>query len=430
MSSIVTNEFRVHNAQSFIEDVKIYNYYMAIGKVDEWDTRDLKPLDTRRSQIYSWDTMIGGKKILAGRVSLVIPRIDWAAGTTYTMYDDTNGDLDSSAFYVITDELNVYKCLDNNNNAPSTVKPTGTNITTITLSDGYIWKFMYKVSLEDSNNFITRNFMPVKTLLDEDDSYQWPVQKNAVDGSIEAIGIVESGSGYQTTPEIAISGDGEGATAIALLIDGVVTKIQITNPGRGYTHAKIEFIGGDPLTPAQARAIMSPKGGHGSDPAMELFGRNVMLGATMSGSEDDQIPITNDFRIVTIIKEPMIQGDPEYTESFVIPTVFNALTRIEFAAEYAGEFNLDDLVTGRSSGATGRIVSFDSATNTVGLCNVDGNFEMDESLDTSSGGTAVVGKITPPDFVRGSGSVIYYDYRLPISRAIDQEENIRVTLEF
>ena len=430
MSSSVTNEFRVINAQNFIEDVKIYNYYIAIGKVDEWTTRDLKPLDTRHAQIYSWDSMIGGKRVLAGRVSLVIPRVDWSAGTTYSMYDDLDGDLDMEAFYVLTDESNVYKCINNNNNSPSTVKPTGTGTTSITLSDGYVWKFMYKISLEDSNNFVTRNFIPVITLKEENDSYQWQVQSNAVRGTVDAIQITDGGTGYQSIPEVVITGNGEGAMAVATVVDGVVTRIQVTNPGHDYTYANVELVGGDPVGKSQARAIISPKGGHGSDPAQELFGRHVMLGATLSGAEDEQIPVTNDFRIVTIIRDPMIKGDPEYTETYTIPTVFNETTRIKFAAEYAGEFNLDDIVTGRTSGATGKIVYFDGTTNTISLCNVSGEFNLDESIDTSSGGTSIIGEITEPDLVKGSGNIIYYDYRLPISRAVDQEENIRVTLEF
>ncbi len=429
MSSIVTNEFRVQNAQNFISDVKLNNYYIAIGKIDDWQTSSRTPLNTREIQIYNWNSMIGGKKILDNRISLVIPRIDWTMGTIYSMYDDTNDELDTSSFYVLTDESNVYKCLDNNNGAASTVKPTGTNISNIILSDGYIWKFMYKISIEESNNFVTNNFIPVKTLLEGDDSYQWAVQSNAIDGNIEVIKVTNGGVGYQNAPEIVITGNGVGATAVATIEDGIVTKIQVTDAGSGYTYAKVEIIG-DCTQQATAHAIMSPNGGHGSDPANELFGRHVMLGATLNGSEDEQIPVTNDFRIITIVRDPTFTGDPEYTEDFNIPTVFNQLTRVTLATGYTGELNLDDIVTGLSSGATGKIANFDTTNNIISLCNVIGEFTPNESIETSSGGVTVIGDITPPDFIANTGSIIYCDYRNPISRATDQEENIRVTLEF
>ena len=45
--------------------------------------------------------------------------------------------LEDARFYVMTDEYNVYKCLDNNNNALSVNKPIGTQVLPITLADGY-----------------------------------------------------------------------------------------------------------------------------------------------------------------------------------------------------------------------------------------------------------------------------------------------------
>lgn len=430
MSSIVTNEFRVQNAQNFVNDVKTYTYYVTIGKVDDWETNSRTPLNTRQAQIYNWSSMIGGKQILSNRISLVIPRIDWTYGTTYEMYDDTNNDLDTSSFYVVTDEANVYKCLFNNGGQPSIVKPTGTNISNISLSDGYIWKFMYNISIEESNNFMTNNFMPVKTLLEDDGSLQWTVQSNATSGSIDVIKIEDNGLGYTEAPTVTIVGDGKGATAVASIEDGVVNKIQITSSGSGYTYAEVNLEGGDYTQKAVARAILSPEGGHGSDPANELLGRQVMLGATLNADEDLKLPITNDFRIITILRDPKVTGDPEYTEDYVIPIVFNELTRITLSGGYTGEFNLDDVVTGVSSGATGKIANFDNINNVVSLCNVVGEFSVDESIETSSGGLSLVGSITKPDLVMGSGKIIYVDYRNPISRAEDQEENIRVTLEF
>lgn len=431
MSSIITNEFRVQNAQNFINDVKSYTHYIGIGKIDDWDNKSREPQPTRQTQIYSWDSMIGGKQILDNRISLVIPRIDWTLGTIYTMYDDSDSELDTSSFYVVTDEANVYKCLYNNNGQPSTVKPTETNTTNMSLSDGYIWKYMYSISIEEANNFMTNNFMPVKTLMEDDGSLQWTVQKTSIKGSIDVIKVVEGGLGYSVVPTVIIKGDGQGAEAIASLDeDGTVSKIQITNSGSNYTYAEVIIEGGNPTNPAIARAILSPEGGHGSDPANELFGRYVMLGATLSGDEEQKLPITNDFRIITIIRNPTITGDPEFTEDFVIPVIFNELTKLSLSEGYTGEFNLDDVVTGMSSGATGKVADFDEINGVISLCNVHGVFQPNESIESTSNGMSVIGTITEPDLIKGSGQIIYVDYRNPISRAEDQEENIRITLEF
>ena len=58
---------------------------------------------------------------------------------------------------------------------------------------------------------------------------------------VSAITITNAGSGYSTTPNVLIthSGDGYGAAAVVTLSGGVVSKIQITDPGRGYDGGSI-----------------------------------------------------------------------------------------------------------------------------------------------------------------------------------------------
>lgn len=43
--------------------------------------------------------------------------------------------LEDCNFYVLTEDYNVYKCLDNNNNSPSVNKPLGTSVSPITTDD-------------------------------------------------------------------------------------------------------------------------------------------------------------------------------------------------------------------------------------------------------------------------------------------------------
>jgi len=100
---------------------------------------------------------------------------------------------------VVTSDYNVYKCIDNNRNANSTVKPTGTGTSIITTADGYRWKFMYTISGGEITKFLTRDYMPVKTLKTNDSSAQWSVQQAAANGAINHIVITANGSGYYLT---------------------------------------------------------------------------------------------------------------------------------------------------------------------------------------------------------------------------------------
>ncbi|MFN9956770.1 MAG: hypothetical protein ACK55I_27025, partial [bacterium] len=56
--------------------------------------------------------------------------------------------------------------------------------------------------------------------------------------------VLAPGSGYTSTPEIVIDGDGQGATAEAVIVNGQIRKIVVTNMGADYTSASARVIGG------------------------------------------------------------------------------------------------------------------------------------------------------------------------------------------
>lgn len=66
-------------------------------------------------------------------------------------------------------------------------------------------------------------------------------------GEIADIIILDQGSGYLNAPDVTITGDGNGAEAIAYLgtdaSSDKVVRIEIVNPGTGYTEATISMTG-------------------------------------------------------------------------------------------------------------------------------------------------------------------------------------------
>jgi len=58
-------------------------------------------------------------------------------------------------------------------------------------------------------------------------------------GSVSSLTITKTGINYSSVPEVTITGDGIGATAIALIAGGQVSDLIITNPGSGYTFANV-----------------------------------------------------------------------------------------------------------------------------------------------------------------------------------------------
>lgn len=127
--------------------------------------------------------------------------------------------LENSNFYVMTDDYNVYKCLDNNGNSRSTVKPLGTDVNPIVTADGYIWKYMYNVPINLRNKFLTESQMPVISAL---------TNQFYSNGSMESISISNRGRDY-TFAAITVTGDGyrEGEQVF-------LQSINVSNAGENY----------------------------------------------------------------------------------------------------------------------------------------------------------------------------------------------------
>lgn len=54
---------------------------------------------------------------------------------------------------------------------------------------------------------------------------------------VESISVINPGFNYQDTPTVTIRGDGTGATAHAVVVNGTVSSIVVDNAGAGYTSA-------------------------------------------------------------------------------------------------------------------------------------------------------------------------------------------------
>jgi hypothetical protein len=193
--SLFKSKFKKSIAESIynevISGVSLYHHFL--GKENVWtdflspfipsSSTDVPgpPQDNFRYDLHVRRDILTTKKIKPSDVAYVAPRYDWSSGVVYDMYDDNIGPesesgttapaysgatkLEDAKFYVLTDDLNVYKCISNNYNAISTVQPTGTSTDVINTADGYIWKFMYTIPLSLKNRFLSSDYIPVTTAL-------------------------------------------------------------------------------------------------------------------------------------------------------------------------------------------------------------------------------------------------------------------------
>ncbi len=101
MSSLFLRNFGIFNARAFEYYVSaaLTNLYVGIGRQHAWANGDTVPTPVESSNNYYsvWNNLIAAKKVTAADMNLVVPRIDWANGTTYVEYtQDLNLSSESS----------------------------------------------------------------------------------------------------------------------------------------------------------------------------------------------------------------------------------------------------------------------------------------------------------------------------------------------
>ena len=469
MAAIVTNKFRLYNAEQFYESFSEANqsFYLFVGRPQPWtattpygggsDTQPPTPLDNVDDEFMYFRDMLAAKRIAAADINYAIPRHNWTATTIYDYYrgdygaqwSSTASDIvktvnlgtnlwaSTTLFYVLSSENNVYMCVGNNDGGAVSAgnEPTGTSNIETTTADGYRWKYMYSLTTTDITDFLTADFMPVRT--------NATVSAAAINGAVTQYKIMRGGSGYTSATYTAetLRGDGSGGTFTVVVSGGVVTSVTAVAAGTDYTFAdcKIDDISGigTPGTSAIVTPIIQPKGGLGFNAVDELGGFYVMTNTTISGTEGSgDFVVDQDFRRVGVVLNPYNFG----TTTVATASTRNALYEMTFSGT-PGTFLADEDITGGTSGAKGKVVSWD-ATNkklkyiqtqwtgvtTAGDRTAFAALEVVTQSPTAANGT--ISALTNPEIDYYSGKNIYVEDRAPISRATDQTENIKLIVEF
>ena len=140
-------------------------------------------------------------------------------------------------------------------------------------------------------------------------------QINELNGSIETISLDYNGSGYTALPEVLISGDGNGAKAIASIDypSGQLTGITMANVGSGYKKAEVFFMGGLEKTTNEPEVVLGETITFGIS-ATDPDGLVVKMSLIINGDKENPLEAVKD------IEDPLLQpgsfqyngADPEY----------------------------------------------------------------------------------------------------------------------
>ena len=334
MPAIITDQFRILNAETFAKSVtgigttsNFYYTFLAHPNpsnvtIEEYGDANwpVDPRDSFEQEDRYHDSMLFLKKIGVNDFARIVPRIDWSSGITYDMYrhdyDINNAAPQTSAkslyesrYYILNSEFKVYICInngsepDNPNGIPSQVEPNFTSTVPQETTDGYMWKFLYEIPPAEVVKFATEKFMPLPA--NWGDSNTAAVKNAAVRGRIETVIIKDEGSGYTNGvfSKVPILGDGVGGEVSITITDGEVSKVEVTSPGKDYTRGLINYTDGNGQD-SEFEVIIPPKGGHGADIYRELGSHRVMIYSKYDSSDD--FITENNFSRIGIVRNPTV----------------------------------------------------------------------------------------------------------------------------
>ena len=434
MSAIITEKFRQHNANQFVEsftEAAASTYYLFLGKATAFsstttggsDSSPPTPGDSPQEEFRAWDSMLGAKIITSADIKYAVPRRNWANGTVYDMYrhdysssnTSTSGssNLYDSTFFFLTSDYKLYKVLDNNGGtAFSGSEPTSTSSSPFE-AGGYVLKYMLTISTSDFAKYGTTDFIPVVS-----DS---TVSAAAVDGAIESLSIT-AGSGYTDgTYYSAIYGDGSsagtssGAIVRITISSGSIVSFGLTAgtdttihaAGSGYTFGYVNlgsaYIFSDAsLSSATTigsgsggaiEVIISPDDGHGFNVVTELGAHYVMAAVTLTQAEGDDFTTGNDFRSVGLVVDPTTVGTSTVASSTTARQTY--VVKLDTSS---GTFQGDEVITQASTGAVGKVVEWDNTLSLLyyqqesykgyGTSATTGGYVAFSGTNTITGGTS------------------------------------------
>ena len=281
------------------------------------------------SSFYSQNTLTL-HRILPGGVSRAVPRSDWVKGRLYKAWPSQIN------FYVMVKEfvsgvgrLNVYKCLFSPN-TPSVNAPTGTSASPITMSDNYIWQYLYSISNSESIRFVNNQYIPVPekvtteealTLVPGTPRYlQYAVQENAELGAVYGFAydsdtlLTSRDSDWQlgNSVKVRLVDSRDDSDLILRHFDARISYDSENNKftptliqsGEGY-QGVLTVVDQDGKKIPGITARIAGGLGHGSDATSDLKATNIMMVSRNIPQDDFESLAQGSYHMVNLIRNPI-----------------------------------------------------------------------------------------------------------------------------
>jgi len=444
-----TNNYTNNVFELLDSDLSDNRYYIAIGSNDLWSGDPPSAVGSIRNSHLVRQRLHSYKR--STLASFVVPRVNYdnSGSTSYNAYDDN--DLNLTNFYVLTDNDEVFVCIqkpDPNSSQLSTIKPTTAAQAVVhpynparsyKTSDGYVWRFLYKLSNLAKEKFLTTNYMPVKVITSSAPTITEEIQQNALQDSAidgEIINFVVTGSGTgntvggRTQNPLTVHGAGFGAGADFFGFgnsNGEMIKIHIDSDGSGLikhgSGYRAAVVSPDnPGASFTARSVLGPIGGLNSNPVLTLNSENLMITAEIQDDEGTAgLSVGSRFHQVALIKNPK-----DSDGNFISLDAANALRKLTVSS--LSGITVNGTITGQTSGASALVVdTVIGPPNYVYYTQRDSDglkpFQIGESLGSQTITADTAGSVNP-----FTGELQFYDNVATVVRQSSQTEDLKIII--
>jgi hypothetical protein len=481
MAAIITEEFRRQSHRLFRQDITSNNYYIGIGKSDDWSetvgTNEISPFPfgTIADQQRVRDNLTGLFKVT--NITDIIPKNTIVSGRKYKVFNQ----YDPTAFYA-SETTNEYPCYVTSNFSEGnsgnhvflclakTNDAIGVNSSAVRLGsgsigelpavntfgiyqfdDGYTWAYLgvYNVSNQiNSNAFISFNF--------EQNASQSSI--NATNGLLYNINVIYSPT-IQTLPEtlnIRVSG---------IKTNGQYTEYDISSSGKleGGKLTKVYFslfnntnllnwtksvkvsITNTGFENVKLAASVAPSTGFEKNLSTCL--PSWYVGFYADTSVASYIPDNTFYRQVSLIKNPnKLSGDPiDSGLAFVNPLSYFTLTQSDIPKIGAIDIGPGTLImqnddeigsisyiqqlqdqTYRYYYSTNQETGFKNILTGIQLVFKKPNGTNSDIVTVVAGPQSVVQNI---NYDKNTGDILFIDNRGPLKRENGQNEEIKIIIQ-
>lgn len=434
------------------------NLYIGIGHPSAWPNDAAPPVEDTSDVGL---TSVGNQSICLLQMTGADARLGlktnaWATGTIYTAYSGVDGDPNGYTSIATGD---VYKCIDNNLGAASTVSPSGQFVTPFSTSDGYVWKYMGTSNSVDITSFGTTQFIPIGVATAAG-SVQWDVQSGAAPGELSSFVHPYTVVGAGTISTIAtklVSYNGAAGSVVpttpgvvsVTLNAGSLQRVFTTNPGAGYGPNTWAIVYDGNAVDGHCLATATVSGGAVGTVAITNSGTAYTNGAValvIGDGTGASLSVTVDSVNHTVNTITVLSGGTGYTWAQVI-IIPGAVAWVAAAVLGPALGHGSNIIT--ELGANGLLLSFDITSTLAPYIQAAFTYRQISLISAvqpvtgyannyfayigpqhPSWNSGVYSSTDPCKYVPSSGEVLYVNNYTPVNHTNTNEEIVKISISF